>query len=168
MASPSESRRTVRRHPIIRHGSWSAYYLASGKRSEEPPQLFRQGLDRVRSTVEGGGGVLVDGNPPSAVLLDGDEGLDGVDVRGQVRLAGRHHAGDGPEYGNLGRQEAHLADFPDIGCRLVVRKDLAKVGRDLGLPIDRGAIEADDVDIFGVEGGRVAPVPAVQLLPVEV
>jgi len=49
-------------------------------------------------------------------------------------------------------------------------KDLGKSGFDLGSPIVRAAVEADDVAVFGEQGREtrgIPPVPATQQLLIE-
>jgi hypothetical protein len=115
-------------------------------------------------------GILKEGDAPLACNPDGDQGLDRVDRRIEIRLSGRHHPNHSAQDSGLGSQKAHLPDFCDVGGRLVIGKDLAQAGLDLNPAVELAPIEAHTAAVPGEQRGEfggIAPVPALQQLPVQ-
>jgi hypothetical protein len=137
---------------------------------EQPLKLVRHLPGELGSAVELGRGGLKDGDLPLTVGIDGGQGLQGIGIWVESTLPRRHHAHNGAQDRHLWSQQAHTFNFADIGSRDVVSEDGANIGRYLPAPLHLAAIEADNVGIFGEEGGEVsgsAPVPRIEQLFVQ-
>lgn len=116
------------------------------------------------------GCVLQQSHSPLALLLHGDEYLNRVDFRIDVRLSGWNHPDDSPQECGLCGEESHLSDLGDIGSSLVLAENLLKMGLDLLLSAHRATVEANgDTTLgkFAREANGVSGIPALEHGPVE-
>jgi hypothetical protein len=137
---------------------------------KQVPQLLRQPMRNIRSSMKLRRSILKECNPPGTVVFCSDERLDRVGSRIEVHLSWWHHPYDCPEKRNIRSEYAHLTDFADVYSGLVVGKDLADLGLNLCLPIHLTSIETDRTAVLSKQRGEttgVALVPRLQQLLVQ-
>ncbi len=89
-------------------------------------QFPRQRLGHLRPAMELRGCILQQSDAPLARAIDRHHRLHRIDRRIDIRLPRRYHSDDGTEQSNIGREQADVADFADVGRGDVVGEYLAE------------------------------------------
>ena len=97
------------------------------------------------------------------IMFRGNESLDRIDGRVEVRLARRDHANYRPQNGNFGRGKAHFSHFCDVSGGLMIFEDAAKFRLNFRTPIHLAAIKPDNGCIIGKKCSEIVGI-GVELL----
>jgi hypothetical protein len=133
------------------------------------PKLLGERSSLLRPAMILSRSVLKHGYAPLRVALYGDQRLNRIAIRVEIRFAWQHHPGDRAQNGNLRIQKLHVANPTHERTRVMVVKDLPVNRGNLRAPLQLRTVEPDGNPILVkqvCDGIGIPPVPTTQDLSV--